>query len=148
MAALRETAEPLSGREKYRTRNAADIFQSVKPHGEPWRINHMKTIAIFGGTTEGRLLAEALAGKSSLQCHVYAATEYGASLLPRAGNVIAHAGRPDGYAMKAELAAIRPDLVIDATHPYATAVSENLRRTSDSLRLTYIRIARQDPKTE
>ena len=148
MAALRETAEPLSGREKYRTRNAADIFQSVKTHGEPRRINHMKTIAIFGGTTEGRLLAEALAGKSSLQCHVYAATEYGASLLPRAGNVIAHAGRPDGYAMKAELAAIRPDLVIDATHPYATAVSENLRRTSDSLRLTYIRIARQDSKTE
>ena len=111
-------------------------------------IHTMKTIAIFGGTSEGRLLAEALAGNSALQCHVYTATEHGASLFPRAGNVIAHSGRLDGYAMKAELAAIRPELVIDATHPYATAVAENLRRTSDSLRLTCIRIARQDTSPE
>lgn len=86
----------------------------------------MAEILVFGGTTEGREIAEQLIKKqiSSLVC---VASEYGESLLESTDTLRVHTGRLDQHGMETLLAAERPRLVIDATHPYATAVSENIR---------------------
>lgn len=49
-------------------------------------------VVVFGGTSEGRRLAEAFWG-SGLSLHICVATEYGAGLLPHGGNVHIHTGR-------------------------------------------------------
>ena len=52
----------------------------------------MCNICVFAGTTEGRELAEFLAGQP-VQATVCVATEYGETLLPEAKNVTVLAGR-------------------------------------------------------
>lgn len=52
----------------------------------------MCNICVFAGTTEGRELAEFLAGQP-VQATVCVATEYGETLLPEAENVTVLAGR-------------------------------------------------------
>ena len=55
------------------------------------KIGEEKKIAIFAGTTEGRLLAERLAG-SNVRADVFVATEYGKEdALP------GHSSAPEGY---------------------------------------------------
>ena len=58
---------------------------------------------------------------------VCTATEYGERSAPRHANIRVHAGRMDRAEMEAFLAADTFEVVIDGTHPYAQAVSENLR---------------------
>ena len=99
-------------------------------------------IALFAGTTEGRQIAEAAAG-TGVTCHVFTATEYGASLLPQAKNILARAGRMDEAEMRECLERIKPALCIDATHPHASAVSDNLRRACGESGVPYMRVARQ-----
>ena len=82
-----------------------------------------KTIMLFAGTTEGRRICEFLTVKKCIT-HVYVTTEYGKELLPEQNNVHIHVGKMDGKQMSDEIKAIHPDIVIDATHPYATQVRE------------------------
>ncbi len=76
----------------------------------------MCELLIFGGTTEGRLLAE-YCEKSGIAADVSVATEYGAELLPEGVNVLC--GRLDNSQMTAFMKKKRCAMVIDATHPYA-----------------------------
>ena len=73
----------------------------------------MAGIVIFGGTTEGRKLAEAFAD-TSLQIKYCVATDYGATLLPEAQNIQTHTGRLDREEMKQYLKLAAPELVLDA----------------------------------
>lgn len=101
----------------------------------------MAEIVLFGGTTEGRELAEALRAKeiSALVC---VATQYGESLLPAGGSLRVHAGRLDLAAMTALLRAESPRLVLDATHPYAAAVSDSAARACEAAGVPYRRVLR------
>ena len=56
------------------------------------KIEEEKKIAIFAGTTEGRLLAERLAG-SNVRADVFVATEYGKEEIPEAPNLHVYDGR-------------------------------------------------------
>lgn len=76
----------------------------------------MCNICVFAGTTEGRELAEFLAGQP-VQATVCVATEYGETLLPEAENVTVLAGRIPVADIIRMLQETRFDLVIDATHP-------------------------------
>ena len=73
----------------------------------------MKTI-IFGGTTEGREQA-ALALARGESVLVSVTSEYARQFLPE--GAACHIGALDEAAMKAWIAAERPERVIDATHP-------------------------------
>lgn len=75
----------------------------------------MKTI-IFGGTTEGREQA-ALALARGESVLVSVTSEYARQFLPE--GAACHIGALDESAMKAWIAAERPERVIDATHPFA-----------------------------
>ena len=101
----------------------------------------MSEICIFAGTTEGRRLVELLAGQP-VDVYACVATEYGERLIPHGDNVRVSAGRLDGDAMRALFAAHRFDLVIDATHPFATVVSETLVAACADTGTEYLRLNR------
>lgn len=100
-----------------------------------------KQLLVFGGTEDGRLLAEHLAeaGWSVTLC---VATEYGREQVPDQPGLTVRAGRltVEGMSM---LMADRPfQAVIDATHPYATEVTANVKRAAEQSGLDYFRMLR------
>ncbi len=99
-------------------------------------------LLIFGGTTEGRLLAELCASKG-IYAAVSVATDYGAELLPDSEYIRILMGR----LCKNEIAAlIRQEnfcRIIDATHPYAVEAGENIRAACRETGAEYIRIIRE-----
>lgn len=106
----------------------------------------MKQVLIFAGTTEGRELAEAF-DRSNISCHVCVATEYGSQLIKDTRNITVHTGRLDGNAMKELMSDIKCDVVVDATHPYAVAVTSTIRESIKDADIEYIRLLR-DTKVE
>lgn len=157
-------------------------------------------VFLFGGTTEGRKIAEAIAevnrawaahedavaceahesSELPITAEVYVATAYGASLLPAGPGITVHVGRLDAEEMTALFMEARkqlkpmPDdtngerekceapkskgrcgqaergqisdqlLVIDATHPYAAVVSENILTACAAAGVRCIRVERED----
>jgi precorrin-6A/cobalt-precorrin-6A reductase len=98
-------------------------------------------VLLFGGTSEGRTLALWLA-EQGWQVTLCVATEYGAALAPDAPGIHTVTGRLDQGQM-AQLMASRPfHCVIDATHPYAAVVTENIRRAAEETGCTYRRLLR------
>ena len=101
----------------------------------------MKRLLLFGGTTEGRQLAQELAGLWDVT--VCVATEYGRELLPAPGpGLHVQAGRLTEGQMEALLAREGFDQVVDATHPYASAVTQNIRRACGQTGTPYLRLLR------
>ena len=94
---------------------------------------------IFGGTTEGREAAAALrdAGEDVLVCVM---SSYARSLLP--GTMLCHVGALDASQMKALLLERQPSRVVDATHPYAVQVTQQLHAVCEELGIRYERIER------
>lgn len=90
----------------------------------------MCKLCIFGGTTEGRELAEFLSAQPC-RVTVCVATEYGKALLPESGHVSVSAKRLPVDEIAAMLQRERFDLVIDATHPYAASITKSIRRACD-----------------
>lgn len=150
-------------------------------------------IFLFGGTTEGRRIAEAIAEVNRewaaraeepsgmpISAELYVATAYGASLLPAGPGIRVHVGRLDAEAMRALFEKARQQLnpmpedtdgemeksespksegrcgqaercqisaqllVIDATHPYAAVVSENILTACAAAGVRCIRVERED----
>ena len=104
-----------------------------------------RKIVLFAGTSEGRALAQLLsdAGRPVV---VSVATEYGEQLLGDRETLQVHCGRMDEAQMRAflqeEAAGEEGLLVIDATHPYATLVSETLKKICTESGMEYIRLLR------
>ena len=82
---------------------------------------------IAGGTTEGRKLAH-YADCCHIRAYVSGATDYGASLVPESPFVTVVTGRMDEGEMETFLREQAIAQVIDATHPYATVVTANIRQ--------------------
>ena len=100
----------------------------------------MKKVLLFGGTGEGRALAEWLAAEG-VPHTVCVATEYGEALLPPGGT--AHVGRMDRGEMEALMRAGGFSLCVDATHPYAAEATENIRAAAEGAGLPCLRLARR-----
>ena len=101
----------------------------------------MCRICVFAGTTEGRRLIERLCGRGA-RLAACVATEYGEVLLGSHEDVEILAGRMDEAQMCEMLAGERFDLVVDATHPYAAVVTENLRAACRTTATEYLRLLR------
>ena len=101
----------------------------------------MKRLLLFGGTTEGRELAAAAAAMG-YDVTVSVATDYGAGCVPDAPGVTVHTGRLDAVEMAAWMAGF--DVVADATHPYAVAVSANVRAAAAAAGRPYLRLVRPE----
>ncbi len=108
----------------------------------------MKDVFIFSGTTEGRTLARWLASRG-IMVHVRVATDYGAEVMEKDDNIDVQVGSCGGAEGIAKV--IREnmyDLVVDATHPYATTVSKHIREGCESAGAEYIRIKRGESKID
>ena len=101
-----------------------------------------KRIIIFGGTTEGRRLAEYVSD-AGISAHVCAATQYGENLIP-SGERISVSHEQMGYEeMCSLIRELEPVYVIDATHPYAKKVTENVRAACSLCSVKYLRLVRE-----
>ena len=108
----------------------------------------MSRVLLFAGTTEGRELAEFLE-RQGVVCDVCVATEYGQQLLDQkmTGHRI-YTGRLTMEEMSDLMRSTAVDLTVDATHPYATVVSDNIRGACRNTGCTYLRLLRDVQETE
>lgn len=97
----------------------------------------MYDVILFGGTDEGHKIADFLSQKN-ISHIVCVATEYGAKILD---SVNVHTGRMTAEEMKEFFEEKGAKLVVDATHPYADKVTENIKK---ACQCKYIRIVRGD----
>lgn len=101
----------------------------------------MERVLIFGGTTEGRKAAAAWTAKG---CSVIVSvtTEYARSLLPP--DTACHVGVLEEPAMLDFIRQTAPDLIVDATHPYAVRATASIARCVEALGIPCQRIQRPD----
>ncbi|MDR2974710.1 MAG: precorrin-6A reductase [Propionibacteriaceae bacterium] len=102
----------------------------------------MVEVVIFGGTTESRELA-GWCNDQAITSLVCVATELGEKVLPAMSGVTSQVGRLDRAGMIQLLRATSPQLVVDATHPYATVVTRTVVEVCAELGLRYVRVARE-----
>ncbi|MCR5734301.1 MAG: precorrin-6A reductase [Lachnospiraceae bacterium] len=103
-------------------------------------------IIIFSGTTEGRELSSMLDEKG-IDHLVCVATEYGNEMTKKSEFSRISVGRLDVYqmadVMKQE--GMGPDdLIVDATHPYATDVTKNIKEATGLVGAKYVRVIRKE----
>lgn len=103
----------------------------------------MKKYVIFGGTTEGRIIAQNLA-EAGYGVHLCVATEYGEEVLMAHKNLTVQKGRLEEPEMIDLLEQENWKMVIDATHPYAALVSQNVKNACKNTRKKYLRILRNE----
>ena len=117
-------------------------------------------ILIFGGTTEGRMLAQAISElhKDRHSVAVSVATSVGAHELAGINGIKVIVGRldeeemvrlflekeSDGKSDDRTDEHLQYDLVVDATHPYAVEVSANIRSAAVRTGVRHVRLVRTD----
>ncbi|NLK02256.1 MAG: precorrin-6A reductase [Clostridiaceae bacterium] len=102
----------------------------------------MYKICVFAGTTEGRELVEFLSSQP-VAVTACVATEYGETLLPSADNLTILAQRLSANEITRMFSDSSFDLVIDATHPYATSITESISRACAATETEYLRLLRK-----
>lgn len=102
----------------------------------------MCKVILFGGTTEGKDLAEFL-GTSEIETLVCVATAYGATRLAENPYIRISDNRLDVEAMAELFNEEMPEVVVDATHPYAKEVTANIKAACAAAELPYMRLSRQ-----
>ena len=106
----------------------------------------MKEILIFAGTTEGRELSECLA-VAGIAHTICVATEYGEIVLKEHPLAKVHKGRMNQEEMKSYIEAGGYEAVVDATHPYAEVVTQNIRNAMQDMDILYLRLKRENDVT-
>jgi precorrin-6A/cobalt-precorrin-6A reductase len=97
-------------------------------------------IHLFGGTSDARALCAVL-DELQLEYSVSVATDTGRELAGDIGGQI-HVGRMDEQAMTRWFAAGKVREVIDAAHPYATALRANIQAACQTLGIRLLRFER------
>ena len=105
----------------------------------------MYKVLLFGGTVEGRTVAEYL-NENKIPSMVCVATEYGESLLPQGEYLELSHERLDEKQMEERMLQMENGLVIDATHPYAQVVTENIETACERTGTAYLRVVRQESR--
>ena len=103
-------------------------------------MTHRSKVLLFAGTTEGAKLAQFLAdgGVSVLAC---VATEYGKTTMKEGPFLKVSSGPLGEEGMLKEVSIHQ--LVVDATHPYATDISEHISRACRKTGAKYMRMVRK-----
>ena len=101
-------------------------------------------LLVFGGTSEGRELTEWLSARGTCEVVTSAATEYGGELVSGLPHVQAHVGPLDAEGKRRLVAAHDFACIVDATHPFATHVSESLATLAQEQGIPLLRLVRDD----
>ena len=104
----------------------------------------MKSVLIYAGTTEGRKLAWKLA-EAGIPSEVCVATEYGMQVMQEetaSQEIQVRQGRLSVEEMRSLLAENSYFAIVDATHPFATEVTKNIKQSAEGTGLPLFRLAR------
>ena len=99
---------------------------------------------VFSGTTEGRILSDALSAHG-IKHIVCVAGTYGEDMMEDDPARTVHVGRMDEGQMKEFFSSNKiteEGIIIDATHPYASEVTANIKSACEELNLKYVRVVR------
>lgn len=100
------------------------------------------SILLFGGTSEGRRLAEWLDARGNCDVVACTATEYGGELLSGLERVRSLVGPLSDAQKEALLERHGFACVVDATHPYATHISQSVARMAQAHGIPLLRVVR------
>ncbi len=110
----------------------------------PQKILQNKLLWLFSGTSDGNQIARELISRN-YHLRVFVATQYGrkvaTKILPRE---VIETGRINDDEIFARAKLESPSQVIDATHPFASEISENLMIFCRTCRVPYIRYERPE----
>ena len=98
-------------------------------------------IVIFGGTSEGRELSNELA-KAGAEVLVSVASDYGAEEQGTAEGVTVAQGVRDEEEIYKMISGA--DMVVDATHPFAVIVTDNIRSAAEKAGVERLRLLRDE----
>ncbi len=101
----------------------------------------MYKVIVFAGTTEGCVLCEVLA-ENRIPVYACVATEYGSKSLSEGEFLHVTAKRLSVDEMETLLRDVKPELVLDATHPYAVEVTQNIFEACNRTDTEYKRVLR------
>lgn len=107
----------------------------------------MGNILIFAGTTEGRILCEYLCDQE-ISTTASVATEYGETVLPNSSFLHVLVGRMDRKKMVEVITRMNFKIVVDATHPYAVEVTNNIKAACKDSNIRYLRLLRESIETQ
>lgn len=107
----------------------------------------MDKVIVFAGTTEGCEICRFLSdhGVSVYAC---VATEYGSRSLKETEFLHVSAARLSMEEMEELIERLQPEIVVDATHPYAAEVTENIRTACSHKGQAYWRVLREQGEKE
>lgn len=106
-----------------------------------------RQVLIFGGTTEGRLLAK-YCDENQIPAIICVASDYGRELLPESPWLTVRTGGMDAKEMARFITEQEICLVVDATHPYARAVTVNIAGACEKTGAEYLRCIRESVELE
>jgi precorrin-6x reductase len=101
----------------------------------------MSDVVLFGGTTEGRELADHC-GRAGIHTLVCVATPLGQAEGATWPSVRYRVGRLGPGDLTDVLRTVHPQVVVDATHPYASTITAHVARATAALGIPLIRVAR------
>jgi len=101
-------------------------------------------IAVFAGTSDGRLTVDLLK-ENSLEVVCFNATAYGGSLYE---GITVYDYPMDLDMIQSKLLEHKVTDIIDCTHPFAEVISKNLMRASHKLKIPYYRFERPELESE
>lgn len=102
-----------------------------------------KSLLLFGGTYEGRILAEYLS-RQGMAAYVFTATEYGGELIMSLPHLVVRSERLTAPEMAEFIGQKSINTAIDATHPFAQQVTQNILEATKSTGVRYIRVVREE----
>lgn len=103
----------------------------------------MYKVLIFAGTSEGITICNLLA-KNNIHTYVCVATEYGSCSYEKSEYLSVHAKRLNPEEMSDLIRELQPEVVLDATHPYAAEVTKNIRAACEETGYEYQRVLREN----
>ena len=89
------------------------------------------------------MVAEGLS-RSGISAHVFTATEYGGALVQQLPHIQVYSERLNAEEMRRFMADEGITRVVDATHPYARVVTENIIQAAREAGVEYIRLVREE----
>lgn len=107
----------------------------------------MYKVLVFAGTTEGYEISRFLA-KYEVPVYVCTATDYGGKALEETRYLKVSSGRLDKEKMEELFREVNPEIILDATHPYAAEVTANIRNACEKTGFPCLRVLREEGKQE
>jgi precorrin-3B C17-methyltransferase len=107
-----------------------------------------RAIWVFAGTSDGNDLAQ-LISKEGYRVVLSTATNYGAQVAHKScPDVRVISGRMGMEARRQDISDSKAKLIVDATHPYAVKISEQLMEIAQELKIPYLRFERPTESIE